>query len=160
MRCYRAKINVNKNNNNNNSQLPNPEYFTFVYIRYILNYLRTGKLIHPSENKVLQRELFLEAEFYQMNGIRKELWFDMAFENSNFIINSLTSEQKNALLSWLPAQYIFRNWRQLYSAATNTWSTPNFHQNCDNKGPTVIIARSGNHIFGGYAEHSWNSGKK
>lgn len=137
-----------------------PWVFYFCLFRYILNYLRTGKLIHPSENKVLQRELYLEAEFYQISGIRKELWLDMAFENSNFIINSLTREQKKALLSWLPARYIFCNWRQLYSPATIGWSTTSFHQNCDNKGPTVTIARSGNYIFGGYAEHSWNSGKK
>ena len=33
-----------------------------------------------------------------------------------------------------------------------------FHQKCDGKGPTVVIAKSaGGHIFGGYTESAWDS---
>ena len=127
--------------------------------RYILNYLRTGKLIYPKENKTLAKELFLEATFYQIRGIQKVVFFEEAFQNSSFIINNLTVEQKHALVSWLPSSQNFANWVQLYSAQANGWSTPNFHQFCDNKGPTVIIAKAGNYIFGGYADVSWNSSK-
>ena len=127
--------------------------------RYILNYLRTGKLIYPNENKVLTKELYLEAEFYQLDGIKKEIWPGGSFQNSYYIINSMSDAQKNALLSWLPRQDIFVNWVQLYSGSVNGFDSTYFHQNCDNKGPTVIIAKAGDNIFGGYAEVSWNSGK-
>jgi len=38
-------------------------------------------------------------------------------------------------------------------------SVPILHQKCDSVGPTVIIARSGDHVFGGYASTSWNASK-
>ena len=123
-----------------------------------MNYLRTGKLIYPNENKVLAKELYLEAEFYQLDGIQKEIWSGGSFQNSQYIINSLTDEQKNALLSWLPRQDIFVNWVQLYSSGISGWNSSYFHQNCDNKGPTVILAKAGNYIVGGYADVSWHSG--
>ena len=133
--------------------------FLFIFAcRYILNFLRTGELIYPKENKVLARELYQEAKFYQISDVQRQIWPGGSFQNSNYIINTLTDEQRNALLSWLPPQKIFINWVQLYSSSTNGWSTATFHQVCNNKGPTVIIARAGNYIFGGYAEVSWNSG--
>ncbi|XP_028408907.1 uncharacterized protein LOC114531501 [Dendronephthya gigantea] len=128
-----------------------------THFRYILNYLRTGKLIYPNENKILANELYIEAEFYQLDGVQKEIWPGASFQNSHYIINSLTEEQKNALLSWLPFQDIFFNWVQIYSSSVNGYDSSYFHQDCDNKGPTVIIAKAGNNIFGGYAEVSWNS---
>ena len=135
------------------------KFLGFYLCRYILNYLRTGKLIYPKENKILGKELFLEATFYQIRGIQKVIYLENALQNSSFIINSLNDEQKKALLSWLPQQENFLNWVQLYSSQANSWSTTTFHQLCDNKDPTLIIARAGNYIFGGYAEASWNSGK-
>ena len=107
---------------------------------------------------MLAKELYLEAEFYQITGIRKEIWPGGVFQNSSYIINSLNDEQRTALLSLLPPQDIFFNWVQLYSNNSHGWSSSYFHQCCDNKGPTVIIAKAGNNIFGGYAEVSWNSG--
>ena len=134
-------------------------YFCFIFAcRYILNYLRTGRLIYPKENKVLAKELYLEAEFYQISGVRNDIWPGGAFQNSSYIINSLSDEQRNALLSLIPPQDIFVNWVQLYSSQIYGWCTSSFHQYCNNKGPTVVIARAGNNIFGGYAEVSWNSG--
>jgi hypothetical protein len=120
--------------------------------------LRTGKLIYPKENKILARELYLEAEFYQVNDIQKEIWAGAAFQNSCYIINTLTDEQKNALLSWLPPQDIYFNWVELYSSNNQGWCPTTFRQQCDRKGPTVFIAKAGNYLFGGYTEVSWTSG--
>lgn len=39
-----------------------------THFRYILNYLRTGQLIVP-EDKIIRRELFTEAKFYQVQGM-------------------------------------------------------------------------------------------
>jgi hypothetical protein len=106
----------------------------------------------------LAKELYFEAEFYQISGIRNDIWSGGAFQNSSYIINSLTDEQRTVLLSWLPPQDIFVNWVQLYSGPTNGWNASTFHSSCDNKGSTVVLARAGNNICGGYAEVSWNSG--
>ena len=43
-----------------------------THFRYILNYLRTGKLTLP-EDKTLVKELLEEAEFYQIQGMIDEL---------------------------------------------------------------------------------------
>ena len=43
-----------------------------THFRYILNYLRTGQLIVP-EDKIIRRELFTEAKFYQVQGMIEEL---------------------------------------------------------------------------------------
>ena len=41
---------------------------------YILNYLRTGRLILPPDaEELLREELLEEAEFYQIRGIVEEL---------------------------------------------------------------------------------------
>ena len=133
-------------------------FVSFSFCRYILNFLRTGQLIYPKENKVLAKELYLEAKFYQIIDVHKAIWSGGGFQNSSYIINNLNDEQRNALLSWLPPQDIFINWVQLYSSSVQGWSTASFHQICNNKGPTVIIARAGNYVFGGYAKVPWNSG--
>ena len=33
----------------------------------------------------------------------------------------------------------------------------NFHQYCDNKGPTVVLIQANNSIFGGYSKCEWDS---
>ncbi|XP_046863383.1 uncharacterized protein LOC124457139 [Xenia sp. Carnegie-2017] len=128
-----------------------------THFRYILNYLRTGKLIYPKTNKILAKELYLEAEFYQINGLKREIWPGVSFLGSSFIIHSLTDEQKCALLSWLPEYDVLLDWVQLFSNVKNGWSSSEFHRTCDNKGPTVVLAKAGDYIFGAYASSSWVS---
>jgi len=43
-----------------------------AHFRYILNYLRTGKLVVPQDETV-REELLNEAEFYKIEGIINEL---------------------------------------------------------------------------------------
>ena len=84
-------------------------------------------------------ELFVEAE--------------STFQNSSYIVNSLTVDQREILLSGLPTP-VLTNWVQLFSQADG-WYSVNFHSKCDKKGPTVILVRTApNFIFGGYAEVS------
>ena len=49
-------------------------------------------------------------------------------------------------------------WR-CWHANTDGWASTTFHSNCDGKGPTVTIIQVSDHIFGGYTNVSWNSGK-
>ena len=46
----------------------------------------------------------------------------------------------------------------LFRATRDGFAPANFHQKCDGKGPTLVIAKSaGGHIFGGYTETAWDS---
>ena len=43
-----------------------------THFRYILNYLRTGRLLFPKD-ELIREELLEETEFYQIHGILEEL---------------------------------------------------------------------------------------
>ena len=44
-----------------------------------------------------------------------------------------------------------------WHAKTDGSAASTFHSNCDEKGPTVTIIKSGSYIFGGYTDLSWKS---
>ena len=44
-----------------------------------------------------------------------------------------------------------------WHAETDGSAASTFHRNCDGKGPTVTIIKSGSYIFGGYTDVSWHS---
>ncbi|KAL9951604.1 hypothetical protein ACROYT_G044299 [Oculina patagonica] len=137
-----------------------------THFRYILNYLRTGQLLVP-EDKTVHRELLAEAEFYQVKGIINELTAGALMESS-----ILSSHHSETLTDWLKDTRAFNISANgnlscnlfpvlLYRASRNGWHAVNFHSCCDYKGPTVTVVKSGNCIFGGYAEEHWersNSG--
>ena len=126
-----------------------------THFRYILNYLRTGKLVLP-EDMVVRRELLSEAEFYQIEGIINELKAT-PFKDSAI----LSSEQRQTLIDWLKdtLESASDGYALLYRASRNGWTAANFHSCCDSKGPTVTVVKSGNYIFGGYTKEHWQSGK-
>ena len=137
-----------------------------THFRFILNYLRTGKLTLPDEEKIL-REIEEEADFYQITGIINELK-EPSFFGSSLQANKspepfqeskiLTSiEHCRVLQSWLPSSR--RTWVLLYRASRDGSSAESFHSKCDNKGPTVTIVNSVNNIFGGFTDMPWMSGK-
>ena len=43
-----------------------------------------------------------------------------------------------------------------WHAKTDGSAASTFHSNCDGKGPTVTIIKSGSYIFGGYTDVSWH----
>ena len=122
-----------------------------THFRYILNYLRTGKLVLP-DDAVVRKELLSEAEFYQIEGILSELKAQ-PFQDS--VILSL--EQRQILIDWLrdTLESASDDYVLLYRATRNGWNASNFHYCCDRKGPTVTVIKSGNYIFGGYTEEQW-----
>ena len=46
-------------------------------------------------------------------------------------------------------------WKRCYSADHSSWSTADFHSNCDAKGPSLTIIRVRDYVFGGFVEQSW-----
>ena len=130
-----------------------------THFRFILNYLRTGKLILP-EGATFHKELEEEAEFYQIQGIIEVLRPPVQackpikpFEDSQILTNE---DHQRALKGWLPAD-LKGEWRPLFRASRDGFGSGTFHRKCDNQGPTVTIVKSGSNIFGGFTENSWTS---
>ena len=123
-----------------------------THFRYILNYLRTGQLTVPKD-EITREEVQAKAEFHQVDGIIKALKVS-CFKDSVI----LSSDQSETLVNWLKGSRTITSDsdKLLYRASRNGWSASNFHSCCDNKGPTVTVVKSGNYIFRGYTEQSWD----
>ena len=123
------------------------------HFRFIHNYLRTGKLTLPKGATFLD-ELAEEAEFYQIQRILDELVSKVSeyFEESVILTNE---EHRSVLNVWLSPQE--GKWKLLFRGSRDGFQAQTFHSKYDNKGPTVTIVTSGNYIFVGFTEISWNS---
>ncbi|KAL9950672.1 hypothetical protein ACROYT_G043206 [Oculina patagonica] len=123
--------------------------------RYILNYLRNGEL-PPCKDDRLKEELLLEAKFYQVQGIINQLEEETAMspllQFPSLIIND--ENHLSALMSWLPPN---ATCSLLFRASADGKTPADFHRCCDNKGPTLVVIKSGNYICGGYTSKSWES---
>ena len=132
-----------------------------TYFRYILNYLRDGKLSLP-EGATFFEEIEAEAEFYQIQGILDELGkprpsksADRGAKATEPFAESkiLTQEHAKILLGMVP--YKTGRWRLLFRASRDGFAADSFHSKCDKKGPTVTVVQSGSFIFGGFTEKAW-----
>ena len=78
-----------------------------------------------------------------------------------FTSQILSSEDQQRLKTWIqhescPSKHCTVN--LLFRATRDGFAPASFHQKCNGKGPTVVIAKSaGGHIFGGYTEAAWDS---
>ena len=125
-----------------------------THFRYILNYLRTGKVILP-EKKVARRELQLEAEFFNVQAIEELLTSHSVLPESAII--SFDSQYQGVLASWLQNDGIgVDNWKLIYRGTRDGFQASTFHSLCDNKGATIsVIKTTQGYIFGGYANVGW-----
>ena len=139
-----------------------------THFRFILNFLRTGKLTLP-EGATFTKELEEEAEFYQIQGLIDALrpaeltvkvgTPDKPFRESTILTNV---EHRKILKGWLPEAMV-GEWRLLFQASRDGFAASAFHSKCDKKGPTVTVVKSGANIFGGFTEKPWintNGGRK
>ena len=46
-------------------------------------------------------------------------------------------------------------WNLCYRASRDGWKGTDFHKHCDHKGPTVVLIRANDCIFGGYTDKDW-----
>ena len=119
-----------------------------------MNYLRNGQLSLSDDR--IKEELLEEAKFYQVQGIIEQLEektvTSRGFLSSSLIIKNETHQ--SALQSWLPPN---ATCSLLYRASTDGHTPADFHHCCDNKGPTLVLIKSGEYIFGGYTAKSWES---
>ena len=135
-----------------------------TYFRYILNYLRDGKLSLPEGATVIE-EIEAEAEFYQIQGILEQLGKPRPSKGEDRGVNAtkpfaesniLTQEHAKILLGMVP--YKIGGWRLLFRASRDGFAAESFHSKCDNKGPTLTVVRRGSFIFGGFTEAAWSCG--
>ena len=86
---------------------------------------------------------------------------DEGDDNIMFDSQILRSEDQQRLKTWIqhescPSKHCTGD--LLFRATRDGFAPATFHQKCDGKGPTVVIAKSaGGHIFGGYTEAAWDS---
>lgn len=118
--------------------------------RYVLNYLRDGQLVCPEE-KWFRNELLAEASFYQLGGMIAALTMESVTLKGN-------DDLLSAVISWLP--HGVSEFSLLFRASTDGNSSASFHHYCDNKGPTVVVAKSEKYIVGGFTTQSWTSPEK
>ena len=133
-----------------------------THFRFILNFLRTGKLTLP-EGATFTKELEEEAEFYQIQGLIdalrpakltvKACMPDEPFRESTILTNV---DHRKILKGWL-TEVLVGEWRLLFRASRDGFAASAFHSKCDNKGPTVTVVKSGANIFGGFTEKPWTS---
>ena len=120
-----------------------------------MNYLRDGELLCP-EDRTVHKGLLKEAKFYQVQGIIEQLedktLMSLGLLGPSLIVKNETHQ--SALQSWLPAN---ATCSLLYRASTDGYTPADFHRCCDNKGPTLVLIKSGEYIFGGYTSQSWES---
>ena len=63
---------------------------------------------------------------------------------------------KQWLLNQLPMKVITLT--LLYSGSTHGWERSEFHELCDEKGPTITVMKSkAARVFGGFTMQSWDS---
>jgi len=120
-----------------------------------LNFLRDGELLCPRDETV-REELLKEARFYQVQGIIEQLE-DKTPTSPGFLGSSLmvkNETHQSTLQSWLPPN---ATCSLLFRASTDGDTPADFHRCCDNKGPTLVLIKSGEYIFGGYTSKSWES---
>ena len=108
---------------------------------------------------------FAEAKFYQVEGMINELEPTPSADSIPAVVQLfkdsviLSSSQGQTLMNWLKITPGFSNSDELllYRASRDGWASSTFHAYCDKKGPTVTVIKSGNNIFGGCTEQSWQS---
>lgn len=66
----------------------------------------------------------------------------------------LTQKEKEYLNSLFPAKTQFK---LIFRASKFDFSPLKFHEFCDKRGPTLVVARSDDYLFGGYVDKSWES---
>ncbi|RNA20088.1 BTB POZ domain-containing KCTD21 [Brachionus plicatilis] len=126
----------------------NPKYFGCI-----LDYLRMANTDFEYElaSSIDQNELLKEAKFYNIQGL-VDMMDTYCFDS--IILNTEDAKKNLFKICEFPSK---TKLRLLYRATTDGFSAQNFHSKCDHLKKTLtIIKTTGNYIFGGYTEQSWD----
>ena len=103
-----------------------------------------------SDDKVFRNELLTEAMFYQLQGMMTCLGGELS--GKSVILKH--ADHLLIVASWLPCGSTFS---LLFRASGDGDSRDDFHRCCDNRGPTLVVAKSEKYIFGGFTSKPWDS---
>ncbi|KAL9985228.1 hypothetical protein ACROYT_G007605 [Oculina patagonica] len=76
------------------------------------------------------------------------------------ILDNLDHKYSDKLISYLEPVLLSSDhsgFVRCWHAKTEGSAASTFHSNCDGKGPTVLIIKYGDYLFGGYTDVSWHS---
>ncbi|KAL9650656.1 hypothetical protein ABK040_016373 [Willaertia magna] len=136
------------------------------YPEHMLSAMRVLKCqyILPIKDEYALKCLYVEAHYYQMEGLMEELESVMPSIKALFDMDSysyfsgskiLTHEQMNQINSWCGNNE--QQWNLLWQGTRDGFDANTFHNKCDNKGPTVtVIKTTCGSVFGGYTRISWS----
>jgi len=128
------------------------------YFRLILNFLRDGEFLDSDIKDVVLDELGREFDFFKIprplileqQKIKQMPALLLPFEGGTLLSDDL----KKKVTEWVPQ----KKFSLLYKAMRDGFDANDFHQKCDNKGPTITVIQSqGGYLFGGYTSQSWES---
>ncbi|POG71511.1 hypothetical protein GLOIN_2v1604975, partial [Rhizophagus irregularis DAOM 181602=DAOM 197198] len=126
-------------------------------------------VVRAQFKQVLPDDLVDDVFQYYLNPKSKLRFQVLPLRESAYNFNSNIIKAKDAAIiaSWIDKKevilYHFRNipfkFELIYRASTEGFK--NFHKNCDNKGPTVVVikVRDSGEIIGGYNPLDWRSVK-
>ncbi|XP_028392016.1 uncharacterized protein LOC114516676 [Dendronephthya gigantea] len=73
------------------------------------------------------------------------------FESSTILEGNI--EHAKRLVEWVEDKKF--SWQLCYRASRDGWRGWNFHDRCDDVGPTVTLVKCGTNVFGGFTDKSW-----
>lgn len=80
-----------------------------------------------------------------------------SFEQKQFVARHLPSDKKTLELIYCAPRE--ESWTDFFTRPGNEWDPKTFHEKCDGKGPTLIIAKSSaGYLCGGYTSVPWGTG--
>ena len=75
-----------------------------------------------------------------------------SFCNRSTILEGNIKHAKQ-LVDWVEDKEF--SWQLCYRASRDGWGARDFHEKCDDVGPTVTLIKCGANIFGGFTDQSW-----
>jgi hypothetical protein len=134
-----------------------------TYFGLLIDYLRYENLNefthHLPKDEVVLKEIIKEAEYYQMTGLKELILLEIETTHvqSSFRDSFLNKEQIQNLIKLCKINKN-QNWKLIYKASLDGFSSANFHSNCDSKTKTLTIIKTlSDCIFGGYTDAPWSS---
>ncbi|RNA15584.1 BTB POZ domain-containing KCTD21 [Brachionus plicatilis] len=125
------------------------------YFGSILDYLRMANTDFEYElaSSIDKTELLKEAKFWHVEVYDQMI--KCSIKNFDSLILNTEDAKKNLFkICEFPSK---TRLKLLYQATTDGFSAQNFHSKCDHAKKTLtIIKTTGNYIFGGYTEQSWD----
>ena len=68
------------------------------------------------------------------------------------------NERKNEFIKKMLEWSGYKRMELIYRGSRDGMTSNNFHNKCDNKGPTIVLYKNEKSIFGGFTPISWSSG--